>query len=78
MGHTSQPAGSDVSRLCRTPLAVRSLTHITEDVLTGFVDAEDDALGRPVGVAVDQAGALLVAVDVGNVIWRVKSAASTQ
>lgn len=42
-----------------------------EDVLTGFVDAEGNALGRPVGVAVDRAGALLVADDVGNVIWRV-------
>jgi glucose/arabinose dehydrogenase len=49
-----------------------------EDVLIGFVNAEGDALGRPVGVAVDRAGALLVADDVGNVIWRVKPAASKQ
>ena len=49
-----------------------------EDVLTGFVDARGDALGRPVGVAVDRAGALLVADDVGNVIWRVTPAASKQ
>ncbi len=49
---------------------------LPEDVLTGFVDAEGDALGRPVGVAVDRAGALLVADDVGNVIWRVTPAAS--
>jgi glucose/arabinose dehydrogenase len=49
-----------------------------EDVLTGFVDAQGSALGRPVGVAVDRAGALLVADDVGNVIWRVRPAASTQ
>jgi|KBSMisStandDraft_5_1062788.scaffolds.fasta_scaffold06582_1 glucose/arabinose dehydrogenase len=42
-----------------------------EDVLTGFVDADGDALGRPVGVAVDAAGALLVADDVGNTVWRV-------
>jgi glucose/arabinose dehydrogenase len=42
-----------------------------EDVLTGFVDEKGDAHGRPVGVAVDKAGALLVADDVGNVIWRV-------
>ncbi len=41
------------------------------DILTGFVDADGHALGRPVGVAVDGAGALLVADDVGNVIWRV-------
>ena len=43
-----------------------------EDVLTGFIDAEGNALGRPAGVAVDRAGALLVADDVGNVIWRVQ------
>jgi glucose/arabinose dehydrogenase len=41
------------------------------DVLTGFVNAEGRAYGRPVGVAVDTRGALLVADDVGNVIWRV-------
>ncbi len=42
------------------------------DVLTGFVTPQGDAFGRPVGVAVDKHGALLVADDVGNVIWRVK------
>jgi glucose/arabinose dehydrogenase len=42
-----------------------------EDVLTGFVNEDGDALGRPVGVTVDRAGALLVADDVGNVVWRV-------
>jgi len=41
-----------------------------EPVLTGFIDS-GDALGRPVGVAVDRRGALLVADDVGNTIWRV-------
>jgi glucose/arabinose dehydrogenase len=45
-----------------------------EDVLTGFVDGDGNALGRPVGVAVDRAGALLVADDVGNVVWRVTPA----
>ncbi|WP_349568475.1 PQQ-dependent sugar dehydrogenase [Azotobacter salinestris] len=46
-----------------------------EDILTGFVDEEkDEAYGRPVGVAVDKAGALLVADDVGNVVWRVTPA----
>jgi len=43
---------------------------LPEDVLTGFID-DGDARGRPVGVAVDGAGALLVADDVGNTIWRV-------
>ncbi len=41
------------------------------DVLTGFLSAEGNAFGRPVGVAIDKTGALLVADDVGNVIWRV-------
>ena len=41
------------------------------DVLTGFVRENGDAMGRPVGVAIDTRGALLVADDVGNVIWRV-------
>ncbi len=41
------------------------------DVLTGFVKENGDAMGRPVGVAIDKRGALLLADDVGNVIWRV-------
>jgi glucose/arabinose dehydrogenase len=43
------------------------------DVLTGFTTGEGDALGRPVGVAIDKSGALLVADDVGNIIWRVSA-----
>jgi glucose/arabinose dehydrogenase len=43
------------------------------DVLAGFLSAEGSALGRPVGVALDKQGALLVADDVGNVVWRVTS-----
>jgi len=42
-----------------------------EDVLTDFVNARGEALGRPVGVAIDREGALLVADDVGNIVWRV-------
>ena len=45
-----------------------------EEVLTGFLNGEGEALGRPVGVAVDRAGAVLVADDVGNVVWRVAPA----
>jgi glucose/arabinose dehydrogenase len=45
-----------------------------EDMLTGFVTTDGQALGRPVGVAVDRAGALLVADDVGNTVWRVTAA----
>lgn len=42
-----------------------------EDILSGFIDEGGNAQGRPVGVVVDNTGALLVADDVGNVIWRV-------
>src|SRR6185295_9449417 len=44
------------------------------DVLTGFVKDNGDAMGRPVGVVLDSRGALLVADDVGNRIWRVTGA----
>lgn len=46
-----------------------------QDVLTGFLSEQGDALGRPVGVAVDRSGAILVADDVGNMIWRVSPVA---
>ena len=41
------------------------------DVLTGFLSTNGDAFGRPVGVALDKRGALLIADDVGNTVWRV-------
>jgi len=44
------------------------------EVLTGFLDDEGNARGRPVGVALDKGGALLVADDVGNTVWRVAPA----
>jgi glucose/arabinose dehydrogenase len=44
------------------------------DILTGFLTADGKAMGRPVGVAIDKAGALLVADDVGNTVWRVTAA----
>jgi glucose/arabinose dehydrogenase len=44
------------------------------EVLTGFLVENGDAMGRPVGVALDGSGALLVADDVGNTIWRVTAA----
>jgi glucose/arabinose dehydrogenase len=46
------------------------------DVLTGFVNDEGDANGRPVGVALDKSGGLLVADDVGNTVWRVSAASN--
>lgn len=42
------------------------------EVLTGFLSPEGEAYGRPVGVAIDKRGGLLVADDLGNVIWRVR------
>jgi glucose/arabinose dehydrogenase len=44
------------------------------DVLTGFIRTNGHAMGRPVGVAVDNHGGLLVADDVGNTLWRVTGA----
>jgi glucose/arabinose dehydrogenase len=46
-----------------------------EPVLTGFLNAHGQAQGRPVGVAIDGKGALLVADDVGNAVWRMTAAA---
>jgi glucose/arabinose dehydrogenase len=43
------------------------------DVLTGFIGEQGEAFGRPVGVAIDGRGALLVADDVGNRVWRVSA-----
>ena len=45
------------------------------DVVTGFLDAAGHARGRPVGLAVDRFGALLVADDLGNTVWRISRAA---
>ena len=42
-------------------------------VLSGFAEDDGDAKGRPVGVALDGTGTLLVADDVGNTIWRVSA-----
>ncbi len=48
------------------------------DVLTGFLNAKGNAMGRPVGVVVDRRGALLVADDVGNTVWRVSVAVTKE
>jgi glucose/arabinose dehydrogenase len=48
-----------------------------QDVLTGFLNDKGEAQGRPVGVRIDKHGALLVADDVGNTIWRVTPAAKS-
>ena len=53
------------------PFANGKPSGVPVDVLTGFVRQGGDAMGRPVGVAIDGRGALLVADDVGNAVWRV-------
>ncbi len=65
------PAGY---RVVFVPFANGMPSGATRDVLTGFLDRDGKAQGRPVGVAVDTTGALLVADDVGNTIWRVSAA----
>ena len=47
---------------------------MAQDVVTGFLNSENQAHGRPVGLAIDKTGALLIADDVGNTVWRVTSA----
>ena len=63
-------------RVIFVPFAGGQATGKPEEVLTGFVNAQGEAMGRPVGVAVDKEGALLVADDVGNHVWRVTAASS--
>jgi glucose/arabinose dehydrogenase len=49
-----------------------------QDVVTGFISEDAKTRGRPVGVALDRTGALLVADDVGNTVWRVTTDAPTK
>src|SRR5262245_51872894 len=58
------------------PFAHGAPSGPVEDFLTGFLNARGEAQGRPVGVGADAAGALLVADDVGNIVWRVAPAQS--
>jgi len=50
---------------------------MAHDVVTGFLDSDNHTHGRPVGLAVDRSGALLIADDVGDTVWRVSSAPAT-
>jgi len=59
------------------PFANGTPSGKAEDVVTGFLNDKGEARGRPVGVAVDKTGALLVADDVGNTVWRI-TATGTQ
>jgi glucose/arabinose dehydrogenase len=58
------------------PFANGRPSGTAQDVVTGFIDG-DQARGRPVGVAIDGTGALLIADDAGNTVWRVAAADGT-
>jgi glucose/arabinose dehydrogenase len=58
-------------RVIFVPFSAGVPSGMPRDVLTGFLNDQGEAMGRPVGVQFDRTGALLVADDVGNVIWRV-------
>lgn len=61
-------------RVLFVPFTGARPTGIPIEVLSGFVTDDGQAMGRPVGVAVDRRGGLLVADDVGNAVWRVSAA----
>ena len=61
-------------RVVYVPFAGGKPAGRTQDVLTGFLDKDGHARGRPVALAVDRTGALLVADDLGNTVWRVTAA----
>lgn len=63
------PAGY---RVIYVPFANGMPSGLPEEIVGDFLDAEGHARGRPVGLALDGTGALLIADDVGNVIWRVE------
>jgi glucose/arabinose dehydrogenase len=56
------------------PFAAGKPSGPPRDILTGFLTDNGEAQGRPVGVRIDKQGALLVADDVGNAVWRVTPA----
>ena len=60
------------------PFANGKPNGMAEDVVTGFLDNAGNARGRPVGVTLDKTGALLIADDVGNTVWRVSAASQPQ
>ncbi len=62
-------------RVVYVPFANGRPSGMAEDVVTGFLNAQNEARGRPVGLAVDTHGGLLIADDAGNTVWRVSGAA---
>ena len=59
-------------RVIYIPFADGAPNGMPEELVGGFLDADGNARGRPAGLAIDGTGALLIADDVGNVIWRVR------
>lgn len=48
------------------------------DVVTGFLGSNNQTHGRPVGLAIDSSGGLLIADDIGNIVWRVSASGKSQ
>jgi glucose/arabinose dehydrogenase len=65
-------------KLIFVPFANGKPSGPPQDVLTGFLSRDGKANGRPVGVAVDKQGAILLADDVGNTVWRITPASATK
>ena len=63
-------------RVVFVPFSNGQPNGMAQDVVTGFLNSDNQARGRPVGLAVDKSGALLIADDVGNTVWRVTAAAA--
>ena len=59
-------------RVIYIPFTNGAPNGMPEEIVGGFLDADGNAKGRPAGLAIDSTGALLIADDVGDVIWRVK------
>jgi len=64
-------------KLIFVPFANGKPSGPPQDVLTGFLSKDGKAYGRPVGVVTDKTGAILLADDVGNVVWRITPAGAT-
>jgi glucose/arabinose dehydrogenase len=60
------------------PFSAGKPNGTAQDVVTGFLDDKGQARGRPVGLALDKTGALLIADDVGNTLWRVSGTTHSQ
>jgi glucose/arabinose dehydrogenase len=73
---SGERSGLNGYKIVFVPFANGKPSGPTEDVVTGFLVDGDKARGRPVGLAVDSLGGLLIADDTGNSVWRVSAAAN--